>query len=84
MEHLTQLKELILCFFGHVGKGNTYNNDTETFAKVGSVNAELGEYKNIMSPVMIGAKKLQELFNYLVMIMIMIALSKEPAPTDLT
>ncbi|HIB1900387.1 TPA: hypothetical protein ACWWDF_002777 [Enterococcus faecium] len=54
-------------FFGHVGKGNTYNNDTETFAKVGSVNAELGEYKNIMSPVMIGAKKTTgtvQLFGY--------------------
>lgn len=46
-------------FFGHVGSGNTYNNDTGEFSKVGNVRAKLGEGSktSIVSPGMIGAKK---------------------------
>ncbi|HGV8438613.1 TPA: isopeptide-forming domain-containing fimbrial protein [Enterococcus faecium] len=46
-------------FFGHVGKANTYNNDTDTFKKAGNMNAKIGpdNMAPIMSPMMIGTKK---------------------------
>ncbi|OTO49847.1 isopeptide-forming domain-containing fimbrial protein [Enterococcus faecium] len=46
-------------FFGHVGKANTYNNDTDTFKTAGNMNAKIGpdNVAPIMSPMMIGTKK---------------------------